>query len=84
MIPMTLDHLKTMMRGCSGVDATVDLDGDINDKSFRDIGYDSLAVLEMASQIQRLYGIEVPDEAIEDMRTPAHVLSFVNTSVAAA
>jgi acyl carrier protein len=81
---LTLDQLKQIMLRCSGVDDGVDLDGDIADQQFRDIGYDSLAVLEMASQLQREYKLDIPDEAIEGLKSPGDVLRYVNGKLAVA
>jgi minimal PKS acyl carrier protein len=81
---LTLDQLKQIMLRCSGVDEGVDLDGDITEQQFREIGYDSLAVLEMASQLQREYKLDIPDEAIEELKSPGDVLRYVNGKLAVA
>jgi act minimal PKS acyl carrier protein len=81
---LTLDQLKQIMLRCSGVDEGVDLEGDIVDQQFREIGYDSLAVLEMASQLQRQYKLDIPDEAIEELKSPGDVLRYVNGKLAVA
>lgn len=81
---LTLDRLKELMLRCSGGDDSVDLSGDIAERPFRDLGYDSLAVLELASQLQREYGLEIPDEAIEEMSSPAAVLGYVNRQLSVA
>lgn len=78
MSELTMDDLKAIMLRCSGVDEGVDLDGDISDRQFRDLGYDSPAVLEMTSQIQREYQLEIPDEAIEELNSPGDVIRYVN------
>ena len=84
MSQLTLDQLKQIMLRCSGVDEGVDLDGDITEQQFREIGYDSLAVLEMASQLQREYKLDIPDEAIEELKSPGDVLRYVNGKLAVA
>jgi act minimal PKS acyl carrier protein len=82
MAELTMDTLKEIMLLCSGVDEAVSLDGDIEACQFRELGYDSLAVLEIASQVQRRYGLSIPDEAIEQMTTPGSVLSYVRMAQA--
>ncbi|ELP70419.1 acyl carrier protein [Streptomyces turgidiscabies] len=78
---MTFDDLKAVMSRCTGdVD---ELNPDNLDAAFTDIGYDSLAVLEIASQIQREYSLQIPDEAIEGMNSPQAVIDYVNASLAA-
>ncbi|WP_329277700.1 acyl carrier protein [Streptomyces sp. NBC_01451] len=78
---MTFEDLKAVMSRCTGeVD---DLRADNLDAAFTDIGYDSLAVLEIASQIQREYSLQIPDEAIEGMNSPQDVIDYVNASLSA-
>ncbi|MDX3377990.1 acyl carrier protein [Streptomyces cyaneofuscatus] len=79
---MTFDNLKDIMSRCTG--ETEDLTEEHLGRDFTEIGYDSLAVLEIASQIQREYGLQIPDEAIEEMNSPQAVIDYVNSSLAAA
>lgn len=62
----------------TGVGEGVDLDGDIATVPFADLGYDSLAVLELASQVQRRYGVPIPDEVVREIATPAKAVEFIN------
>jgi acyl carrier protein len=78
MSQLTIDELKTVMLRCSGLPDQASVAGDIRDVTFEDLGYDSLAVLEIASAMQRQYKIEISDESIETMTTPGAVLDFVN------
>lgn len=73
----TLNDLREIMRSSAGTDEDVDLNGDILDVEFTEIGYDSLAVLELASQVQRKYGVPIPDETVAEMRTPRDVIEFI-------
>ncbi|MFC9427868.1 acyl carrier protein [Streptomyces sp. NPDC056987] len=83
MSSITFDDLKTIMSRCIGeLDGQEITEGDLG-TSFSDLGYDSLAVLEIASQLQRAYGLKIPDEAIESMQSPQAVIDYVNTSLAA-
>jgi len=76
MSEFTLDDLRELLRG--GAERPADLDGDIADIRFDELGYDSLAVLEIAGQIQRRFGVVVPDDAMTEMPTPAKAVEFVN------
>ncbi|GBP99905.1 acyl carrier protein [Streptomyces spongiicola] len=78
---MTFGDLKAIMGRCTG--DIEQLTEDHLGTAFTDLGYDSLAVLEIASQIQREYGLQIPDEAIEDMTSPQSVIDYVNTGLAA-
>ncbi|GAA0526019.1 acyl carrier protein [Paractinoplanes ferrugineus] len=74
----TLDDLRRIMRECAGEDENVDLSGPIGDRGLEDLGYDSLALLEIASRIQREYGIPMSDESIAEMTTPNEAVTYVN------
>ena len=69
MAPMTLDDLRNTMVECAGV-------------SFADLGYDSLALLEAGSRIERRYGIRLSEEEVTEARTPRLLLDLVNRSLA--
>ncbi|MFE0155616.1 SRPBCC family protein [Nonomuraea sp. NPDC059007] len=77
MAELTLDALRKLMREGGGVEDGVDLDGEILHSSFADLGYDSLAVLEIGALIEREYGTEVPDSAIGEITTPHEMIEFV-------
>ncbi|MFB7939671.1 acyl carrier protein [Streptomyces sp. NPDC004779] len=75
---VTLADLTRMLREGAGEEEGVDLDGDVIDTPFIELGYDSLALLQVIGEIQREYGIEIPDDAIVDAETPRALLSLVN------
>jgi act minimal PKS acyl carrier protein len=81
---MTLDELRDILLACAGAEEGVDLSGAIAGVDFDDLGYDSLALLEMASMIEQIRGIKIPDDAFTELRTPAAVLELVNSGSAAA
>jgi act minimal PKS acyl carrier protein len=83
MTEFTLDDMKRIMRSCAGEPEAIDLDGDIADVPFIELDYDSLAVLEMAARIQQELGVRIPDEAVEDMKTPRAAVEYVNRRLAA-
>lgn len=80
----TEDDLRRVIRATVGVDDSVDLDGDILDLPFTDLGYDSLAVLEVANRIQKEFPVSVPDDAVGDLETPRHVINYVNEQLVVA
>ncbi|WP_411081375.1 acyl carrier protein [Streptomyces sp. cmx-18-6] len=75
---VTLADLTRMLRESAGEEEGVDLDGDVIDTPFMELGYDSLALLQVIGQIQREYGIEIPDDAVVDAETPRALLALVN------
>ncbi|SEG90347.1 act minimal PKS acyl carrier protein [Thermomonospora echinospora] len=80
----TLDELRTVLREAAGTDEGVDLDGDIIDVSFDALGYESLALLETASRIERDHGISLDEEALVAAKTPRELIDLVNAHLAAA
>jgi minimal PKS acyl carrier protein len=80
---LTLDDLRAIMRASAGVDESVDIDGDIENIPFEDLGYDSLAILEISAQISTKYGVLIDDDAAKEMTTPQETLNYVNKRLAA-
>ncbi|MEV1062966.1 acyl carrier protein [Streptomyces sp. NPDC050263] len=78
---LSLDDLTRILRESAGEDETVDLSGDIADVSFTDLGYDSLALLEVASRITREYRVSLPDEELDRAETPRAFVELVNTEL---
>lgn len=83
MFEFTLDDVRRIIRSCAGVDESVDLNGDVLDVEFAELGYDSLAVLELSARVQREYGVPMPDDAPSHMTTPREAITFVNVQFAA-
>jgi minimal PKS acyl carrier protein len=80
MRPFTIDDMRRIMRGAGGGDA-----GDaVEDATFDELGYDSLALLEIQRRLSRELGIKVPENAAEEMPTPAAAVSYVNALLAGA
>ncbi|MFD7709344.1 acyl carrier protein [Streptomyces sp. NPDC059786] len=84
MAQMTLDDLRGTLIACAGEEESAALNGDILDMTFEDLGYDSLALMESASKIERDYGVALPEEAVADADTPRALLALVNSLTAAA
>ncbi|KPC66675.1 actinorhodin polyketide synthase acyl carrier protein [Streptomyces chattanoogensis] len=79
----TLDDLRRILREGAGTAEGTDLDGDILDAGFEELGYESLALLETASRIEREYDIALDDTALADARTPRDLLEAVNARLRA-
>ncbi|WP_432128983.1 acyl carrier protein [Streptomyces sp. bgisy082] len=80
---LDIADLTTLLRECAGEGEGVDLDGDVLDTLFVDLGYDSLAVLQTTGRIERDYGISLDEEAIDDAETPRQYLDLVNRAIEA-
>ncbi|MEV0604414.1 acyl carrier protein [Streptomyces sp. NPDC050315] len=78
----TLDDLKRILLEGAGADEGVDLDGDILDTDFEELGYESLALLETGGRIEREWGITLDDSALTDAATPRALIETVNAHLA--
>ncbi|MEV0844874.1 acyl carrier protein [Streptomyces sp. NPDC049954] len=75
----TLDDLKRILYEGAGADEAVDLDGDIADADFEALGYESLAMLETGSRIEREFGVTLDDDTLTEARTPRALIGIVNS-----
>ncbi|MEU9982395.1 acyl carrier protein [Streptomyces sp. NPDC050856] len=78
----TLADLKRILLEGAGAGEGVDLDGDILDTDFEQLGYESLALLETAGRIEREYGITLDDDVFTDSPTPRALIAAVNAALA--
>ncbi|HEX5400929.1 MAG TPA: acyl carrier protein [Pseudonocardiaceae bacterium] len=78
---MTIDDLRRILRESAGEDEDVDLDGDIIDVEFADLGYDSIALLETGGYIERERGVSLDEESVTSAETPRKFLAVVNDSL---
>jgi acyl carrier protein len=82
--PFTVEDLKTALRSAAGETDAGALSGDILDVEFEDLGYDSVALLETAGQIERDLGVRLPDSCLVDAHTPRALVDTVNERLSAA
>ncbi|MEV1007492.1 acyl carrier protein [Streptomyces sp. NPDC049881] len=80
----TVADLKRILLEGAGADEGVDLDGDILGLTFDELGYESLALLETGSRIEREYGITLDDDALTDGATPGGLVAAVNARLSVA
>jgi act minimal PKS acyl carrier protein len=79
---LTIEDLRSILLTTAGADETVDLDADILDLTFEELGYDSVALLEACGWIEREHGIDLEDSTIADAQTPRALLAVVNAQLA--
>jgi len=75
-----LHDLRRILREGAGADEGVDLDGEILDVAFDDLGYDSIALMETAALISRETGRQIEDDDLTPSTTPRALLQLVNGS----
>ena len=83
-LQLTLDDLRRILRAAAGEAEGANLDSDIDDTRFSDLGYDSLALLETTGRIERELGVRLDDALVVDARTPRELLGAVNAQLLAA
>ena len=76
--PITLTELVAVLRDCAGQDEDVDLGGDIADRTFTDLGYDSIALLETAARMADRFVLHLVNTALTGLETPGELLSHLN------
>lgn len=78
---LELTDLKALLRECAGEEEGVDLDGDILDVPFSELGYDSLAVLQTTGRIERDFEVLLDEEAVDEAETPRAYLELINRAL---
>lgn len=74
---LTVTRLMEIVRECAGDGETPTSADDVLDVEFSALGYDSLAMLETASRVERDYGIRLADDQVTEAKTPRAFLSLV-------
>lgn len=83
MSELTLQDLRKILEESSGEAEDFDWDrADTLDTPFDEIGYDSLALLEVTARVQQEFKVKIPDEAVHEMKTPREALGYLNGRLA--
>ncbi len=78
MAEFTVNDLKRILYEAAGTNDDVHMNGaDLADQRFTDLDYDSLAVLELSSRIEREYGITIPDGDLSHTMTLREAVTYV-------
>ncbi|EGX60531.1 phosphopantetheine-binding protein [Streptomyces zinciresistens K42] len=81
---LTAERLFGILRECAGEEESVTGREGVLDADFTELGYDSLALLETAARVSQECRVEIPEEELADVRTPAAFLAAVNRLLAVA
>jgi act minimal PKS acyl carrier protein len=79
---LTLDELLTITKQAAGEWNRVDEGVDIAGVPYTELGYDSLALLEVLTRIERTLQVKIPEATVIDTATPGETLAAVNAFVA--
>jgi minimal PKS acyl carrier protein len=72
---ITATELAELLEGCAGVPSDpADLIGGV---TFADLGVDSLGIIGIIAEVERRYGVAIPEEAEKILR-PVDFLNFIN------
>jgi act minimal PKS acyl carrier protein len=77
-----VDDLKRTVGACLGAGNAQALAQDRLDHQFIELGYDSLAVYEIATRIEEELGVSISDAEIDLLSTPSALLDLVNGKLA--
>ncbi|MEE1813625.1 acyl carrier protein [Streptomyces sp. NPDC004288] len=81
---LTVERLFGILRECAGEEEGVAGAEDAVDVEFTELGYDSLALLETTARVSQEYRVDIPEDELADVRTPAAFLATVNRLLAVA
>lgn len=74
--------LERIICQVAGENGELDLAGRNLDSEFAELGYDSVALLEVGSQIEHELGIRLDEEKLGSATTPRALLTVVNDATA--
>lgn len=78
----TIDDMTRLLEEAAGVADGIDwTDATTLDKSFDDLGYDSLGLIEFAAKVRREYQITMSDDVVTDLNTPRSALDYVTRQI---
>ncbi|MEU7181098.1 MULTISPECIES: acyl carrier protein [Streptomyces] len=77
MTELSLAGLEEIIGQSAGEDETAGVTEN-QDVTFDDLGYDSLALLEVVNRIERTYHVKLPEDELTAIRTPNALIAFVN------
>jgi acyl carrier protein len=82
MAEFTLTAFNEVLRASEG-DSREPLSAAQAASGFEDLGFDSLLVYEMVTRIQDGFGVRIPDEALERIKSPESLIDYVQAALAA-
>ena len=74
---MVFDKIREIL--ADQLDANVD-EMTMDTRIAEDLGADSLDVVEMLMGVEDEFGIEIPDDAIEDLKTIGNVVEYIENN----
>ncbi|WP_068014717.1 acyl carrier protein [Nocardia mexicana] len=78
---MHREILATVLRQVAGDDAAIEvatLDQAGDETLFEDMGFDSIALLEVLNRLKREHGIALDDDVLEQAKSPAQLVAAID------
>lgn len=72
-----LDKFTTILSDVAGVDAA---DVELGKSLIDDLEIDSLAMVEIAMEVEKALGIGIPDEQLSNLKTVADVVDYIKAN----
>jgi acyl carrier protein len=79
----TLADLQVILDKCLPDDEAVRLESGNPDTDFGELGYDSMVIAELAVRLHDDYGVNIPDDVLDDLTTPAALVAYVSPRIPA-
>ncbi|WP_308195688.1 antibiotic biosynthesis monooxygenase [Dactylosporangium sp. AC04546] len=84
MTAFTIHDLGRLLQAAAGEPEPRDLGGAVLDTPFADLGYDSLAMLETTSRVEREFDVRIPDDTVAELATPRQFVDHVTARLGGA
>ncbi|MGW1816196.1 acyl carrier protein [Streptomyces sp. NPDC002125] len=77
MADFTSTEFRDVVSACFGGATSEEIKDSTLDTDFTDLGFDSLTVYEIVLRIQDDYGVTIPDDDLDELKTPAALIQYV-------
>lgn len=75
---ITADDVLETLRTCAGEPERPIPSGSLDDVTFEQLGYDSLALIEAATRLEDQFGVRIPDEDLPLFKTFGQLVDRAN------
>ncbi|MGW8886160.1 acyl carrier protein [Streptomyces sp. NPDC055749] len=83
MADFTITEFRDVVSACFGGATSEEIKDSTLDTEFTDLGFDSLTVYEIVLRIQDDFGVTIPDEELDELKTPSALIQHVRGQLTA-
>ncbi|BCJ61898.1 acyl carrier protein [Micromonospora endophytica] len=80
MTQLSIDDIHQVLVESAGEVENIAPDEDVTGRTFEELGYDSLALIETAAQLRQRFGIHLEDDAVLSAETLGGLLALANAA----